>query len=275
MSPGPGRTGRLGVAAVAALAARAALSLLSAHPPGSAQAWTRVNHRGAPVSLLEGPAFTAGTVAGLSVATGLTGRERLAGLLTTLGAGGIGLYDDLAGSGQARGLRGHLRALGRGVVTSGAVKVVGIGATGLAAGALVRDPADSAFAVLESGACIALAANLVNLLDLRPGRALKVGLVCAPAALGPAGSLLLAPLAAAGALLPEDLAERAMLGDSGANALGALLGLGVVTSAGRATRRLSVAALLALTLVSEVVSFSDVIARTPALRALDELGRRP
>ena len=49
------------------------------------------------------------------------------------GAGAFGGYDDLAGSGGRRGFRGHLGALAHGEVTTGAVKLGGIGATGLAA----------------------------------------------------------------------------------------------------------------------------------------------
>lgn len=268
----PGRTDRLVVGAVAALTARSTLWLLRAHPPGSEQRWTRVNHRGRTPTLLEGPAFTVGAVAGLALAAQLPGRLRLAGMLSALGAGGVGLYDDLAGAGQARGLRGHLGALAHGELTSGVVKMAGIGATGLAAGALVSA---SPAAALETGVCIALAANMVNLLDLRPGRALKVALLHAPALLGPAGPLLAAPLAAAATLLAEDLGERTMLGDSGANALGALLGLALATAAGPRSRRVVLAGLAGLTLCSETVSFSEVIARTPALRVLDDLGRRP
>jgi hypothetical protein len=124
--------------------------------------------------------------------------------------------------------------------------------------------------VLLDGAVVAGAANLLNLFDLRPGRALKVGLLGAVAvgAPGPAG--------AAAALLPADLRERVMLGDAGANALGALLGLAAVHRWTSRTARLGVlAGLTAVTGASEVVSFTSVIERTPPLRALDALGRRP
>ena len=82
------------------------------------------------------------------------------------------------------------------------------------------------------------------------------------------------PLAAALGLLPEDLAERAMLGDCGANALGAMLG---AAAAGlpRPARIALLAGITGLTAASEKVSFTKVIERTPALRWLDALGRRP
>jgi UDP-N-acetylmuramyl pentapeptide phosphotransferase/UDP-N-acetylglucosamine-1-phosphate transferase len=84
-----------------------------------------------------------------------------------------------------------------------------------------------------------------------------------------------APAGAALGLLPADLGERAMLGDTGANALGALLGMATAATLPRPARLAALAAILALTAASEVVSFTRVIERTPALRWLDMLGRRP
>ena len=84
-----------------------------------------------------------------------------------------------------------------------------------------------------------------------------------------------APAGAAIALLPDDLAERAMLGDAGANALGALLGTAAAATLPRRARLAALAAVVGLTAASEVVSFTKVIERTPPLRWLDMLGRRP
>jgi hypothetical protein len=121
---------------------------------------------------------------------------------------------------------------------------------------------------------VAGGANLLNLFDLRPGRAIKVAV--ASGALIAAGVSLtpLPPLAAALTLLPEDLAERAMLGDCGANALGAMLGA-AATGLPRRARIALLAGITGLTAASEKVSFTKVIERTPALRWLDMLGRRP
>jgi UDP-N-acetylmuramyl pentapeptide phosphotransferase/UDP-N-acetylglucosamine-1-phosphate transferase len=234
--------------------------------PGGPQRWQRVNHRGRPVTLLAGPALTV-------AATATCELPPAAAVLAGLGSGVAGAYDDVAGArpaqARAKGVRGHLSALRRGQVTGGAVKVAGIGLAGLAAAATrpgARPPGD----VLLNGAVVAGAANLVNLLDLRPGRALKAGLLGAGALgqPGPAGAVL--------ALLPGDLAERAMLGDAGANALGALLGLALVERVGsRAGRAAALAVLAGLTAASEVVSFTAVINAVPPLRALDRLGRLP
>ena len=258
-----------------AVAARAAYSLLTRRPPRDEKIWLRTNHRGEPVTLLEGPAFVAGAVTAVAVAPGVPARMRVAAVFAGSAAGALGAYDDLAGSGDSRGFKGHLTALARGEVTTGAVKILGIGAAGLAAAALAGTKGRAtAFDVLVNGALVAGGANLLNLFDLRPGRAIKVGALAAlPGALS-GSAVAAAPFGAALALLPEDLGERAMLGDAGANALGALLGL----SAARLPRPVRLGLLTgvtALNAASEVVSFTKVIQATPALRWLDQLGRRP
>jgi hypothetical protein len=270
----PGPAAALATATAAACAARAAYAALSRRPPGGAGPWTRTNHRGEQLTLLEGPALTAASVAVSAIGPGLPPRARAALALAGTGAAAFGGYDDLAGSGSRRGFRGHLGALARGEVTTGAVKLGGIGATGLASAALLGGgPADVAI----NAGLVAGGANLLNLFDLRPGRALKVALAggtllaTRPAARCPVA----APLGAAAALLPEDLGERAMLGDAGANAIGALLGVAAAASLSRPARLALLAAITGLTAASEVVSFTAVIERTPALRWLDMLGRRP
>ncbi|HSK26600.1 MAG TPA: hypothetical protein VK894_06790 [Jiangellales bacterium] len=273
-APLRGAAGVLVAGAVAAVTARQARQTLERRAPGGRDRWTRVNHRGREVTLAAGPALAAGAAAGVALAPGLRPAHRAAGVLLAAAAGATGGYDDLAGAGTSKGFRGHLSALRRGEVTTGVVKIVGIGAAGLAAAALVSDdPVDA----VVGGAVVAGTANLLNLLDLRPGRAAKAGLLHLPlvAASAPAGPLAAAAVGAAAALLPDDLRERTMLGDAGANALGAVLGLAMVAGEGRAARVVHLALLVAVTAASERVSFTDVIARTPPLRRLDELGRLP
>jgi UDP-N-acetylmuramyl pentapeptide phosphotransferase/UDP-N-acetylglucosamine-1-phosphate transferase len=274
-------------ALIAAATARAAYAALTRYTPGGAGRWTRTNHRGEPVTLLEGPAAAVGGTVAALLAGGAPARSRAAMAVAATGAAVFGGYDDVAGSGDRRGFRGHLGALAQGQVTTGAVKMAGIGLTGIAAGALTGGPpADLAI----NSALVASTANLLNLFDLRPGRAIKVVLAAGlPLAAGKltirqaaprvrgghraAGAA--APLGAALALLPEDLGERAMLGDAGANALGAMLGAAAAGGLSRRSRVSILAAVTALTAASEVVSFTKVIERTPPLRWLDMLGRRP
>jgi UDP-GlcNAc:undecaprenyl-phosphate GlcNAc-1-phosphate transferase len=249
-----------------AAASRLAWAALTRRPPG-----------GEPLTLLEGPAFAAGACAAVGVAPGLAPRARAAGLVAVAGSAAFGVLDDLAERGSRKGLRGHMSALARGEVTTGGVKVAGLAATGAVAAALVLGPGARPRDLLPAAALVAGCANLANLLDLRPGRTLKVALLPAPAVLAaaPAGGLVAAVAGPAAALLPEDLGERAMLGDGGANAAGALLGLALVAGAGPRVRLAALAGVVGLTLASEKVSFTKVIEATPVLRELDLLGRRP
>jgi UDP-GlcNAc:undecaprenyl-phosphate/decaprenyl-phosphate GlcNAc-1-phosphate transferase len=269
----PAARAALIAAAVGAVVARVVYRRISANPPGDTRRWERINFRGHTVTLAAGPALTAGAALGAAAVPGVTPRVRLAGAALAATVGSVGLYDDLTGSGASKGLRGHLSALRRGEVTSGAVKFAVIGVAGLAsAGAVSDDRLDA----LIGGAAVAGHANLLNLLDLRPGRALKVALAHAPLVLtAPAGGVAAAGLGAGAALLADDLRERTMLGDAGANALGAMLGLAMVARAGRTARFVHLGLVTALTLASEKVSFTQVIGRTPVLRELDQLGRRP
>jgi UDP-N-acetylmuramyl pentapeptide phosphotransferase/UDP-N-acetylglucosamine-1-phosphate transferase len=221
------------------------------------------------VSLTAGPALVVGACLGALVGAP-TLRAGSAVVVAGVLAGAVGLYDDLSGDASTKGLRGHLRELVRGRPTSGALKVPVLGAAGLAAGLVVHGLSVRA---LLDGAFVAGAANLVNLLDLRPGRAAKVLLVSIAACLGVGATAAAAPAGATLALLPADLRERVMLGDAGANGAGAAVAATALAAIKLPTLLAGLAIVAALTLASEWVSFSRVIERVPALRWLDALGR--
>ncbi|MFI7387895.1 hypothetical protein [Streptomyces sp. NPDC049813] len=218
----------LRAAALAGGVTRAARTALRRTKPGGAAVWDRTNHAGRDVDLCAGPAVTLGVAAGALAADPGT---RGAALIATVAAGACGAYDDVAGAGDPRrGPRAHLGALREGELTSGAVKLFGISAAGLVAGALLKERwADRALA----GVVVAGTAHFLNLVDVRPGRAAQAALVLGSAGLV-RGSLAAAPMGAAVAVLPDDLAERGMLGDAGAHALGAALGVAIVAGNGRA-----------------------------------------
>ncbi|HVM40960.1 MAG TPA: hypothetical protein VM618_09320, partial [Acidimicrobiia bacterium] len=161
-------------------------------------------------------------------------------------------------------------------LTTGGLKLAG---GGLLALALAAPTADGDLRrLLVDGALIALAANLANLFDRAPGRVIKVGVLAwLPLAIGAGTGVVgvaLAPLmGAVVGLLPDDLGERLMLGDAGANAMGAALGVGAVLLLDPGGRDVTVAVLAVLNLAAEIVSFSRVIERVPPLRALDRMGR--
>ena len=288
-----------------------------------ASQWERTNFHGVTVSLRGGVAMAGASVASAAVASALSDQPRaaLGGVVASLGGGLAGYIDDVDqgahdGGKVAKGLKGHLGAIAHGQVTTGVIKIAGIGASALAASALVGSKATSVGGKVADLALntvlIAGTANLANLLDLRPGRALKATvLVAAPlsyfscaAAKTPASgaSVTSATPAAASAkpvspastsgasaqrllasglnaaaitALVEDLQETTMLGDTGANAAGALLGTSLAANDSWKLRLGTTLGVVGLILASEKVSFSKVIAANPALNWLDQLWRRP
>lgn len=243
----------------------------------------RTNWAGRPVPAVLGGLQAIGGLLGLAVvailaATGWTPADTdavgasvalVVSVMTIAGA-----WDDMKGDEAPRGFAAHLRAARGGRLTGGVVKLVAGGAVGVAAGLLLA----TGTAIAEVALLVALTANFVNLTDRAPGRAGKVALalgvpiaafgsgVWAVAAAGTFGALL--------ACLQFDLTERAMLGDAGANPLGAVVGLGLALSLERPGRLIAVVILLALNVASERVSFSAVIEKVAWLRVLDRLGRK-
>ncbi len=229
----------------------------------------RTNFRGDPIGTAGGllllPAAAVGLLGSLTAET--TFLLALAG-----GYGLLGFLDDARGTAEFRGFRGHLGALRQGRVTTGLVKAAGGLILGGAAAVLVPGERD----VL--GRCamalfLPLMANLLNLLDLRPLRALKCfWLGALPLALAGPGPLL-AVVGATVGYAPSEARRRLMLGDTGANLLGGLLGAAVAQALSTPVLVVGVALLLSLQLWAERNSISALIARTPLLRSLDDLGR--
>lgn len=254
--------------ALGALVARLVLTELLSRTRSSSR-WVRNNFRGQRVSLAAGPALVVGSCVGALAA--VSGRASIAVVGAGLIAGATGLLDDLSGDTATKGLRGHLGELARGNATSGALKIPLLLAAGLAAGLAVHGVSGRA---LLDAAFVAGAANLVNLLDLRPGRALKVLLVGCAACLAVGAAAAAAALGAVAVLLPEDLRERVMIGDAGANGAGAAVAATALAAIKMPTLLAGLAVVVALTVLSEWVSFSQVIERVRALRWLDQLGRQ-
>jgi UDP-GlcNAc:undecaprenyl-phosphate GlcNAc-1-phosphate transferase len=206
--------------------------------------------------------------------------------LYALGVLALGLVDDTLGEHRdaspqlakgrpVRGMRGHGAALLRGELSTGALKA--IGSLGLALLATSMLGLSNGRWLLATGVLV-LATNVFNLLDLRPGRALKafvllglgVGLGSGEARPLWAIGLFAAPALVAGVY---DVRERAMLGDTGSNLLGALAGLWLVLALSGSGQVIALALLAALTFYGELRSISDFVERTPGLRHLDSFGR--
>jgi UDP-GlcNAc:undecaprenyl-phosphate GlcNAc-1-phosphate transferase len=242
----------------------------------------RTNFRGRSVPTAAGVVVAVAVVvveaARVALGSDLTG-ARTGVLVLAAGLCLLGLVDDLAGGEEHRGFRGHVGALAGGHLTTGALKLVGGAAVALVAVAAVR-PGSGVLERLTDAALVGLAANLGNLFDLAPGRATKAGaLSFAALALATQldGSLVSVAVAVGAALglLVDDLRERLMLGDSGANVVGGAIGLGVVAACSPVARLAVLGVVLVLNGMSERVSFSRVIERVAPLRAFDRAGRRP
>jgi len=203
--------------------------------------------------------------------------ERSLVLFAVFAFGFLGFIDDVLASGEAKGFRGHLALAMHGRLSTGFVKLAG---GGMVAIVLVATPgfADGRRLVLDA-VLVALCANLANLFDRAPGRTIKVALVAYVPLAFALGSnfvgIAIAPvMGGALALAPFDLRERLMIGDTGANVFGAVLGLGVALGVDSTPARATVlGAVVLLNVVSELWSFSSVIDRVGVLRRLDRLGR--
>lgn len=200
--------------------------------------------------------------------------ETLTVAVYVLGVAFLGLVDDTLG-GEPRGWRGHGRAALHMQFSTGALKAAG--SLGLAL-YVMGDVGLSTGHWLLASAVLVLATNVFNLLDLRPGRATKVfvllaaGLTVGAASARPmwALGLFVGPALVAGAY---DLRERAMLGDTGANLLGALAGLWLVLTLSELGQAIAVIVLAVITVYGELRSISKLVERVPLLRELDSWGR--
>jgi len=196
----------------------------------------------------------------------------------------LGTIDDLLGTPviegglgrqDPRGVRGHARATISGGFSTGAVKAVGsLGLAAFAMGLIVPGDLEYLLAI----ALVVVTTNLFNLLDLRPGRALKVFFVVAVGLC--LGAWTLEPVWLTGVflgslpvLLYYDLGENGMLGDTGSNAIGAIAGVWMVLTLSTTAQLIALAVVVLITLYGEFRSISQLIDRTPVLRFLDHLGR--
>jgi UDP-GlcNAc:undecaprenyl-phosphate GlcNAc-1-phosphate transferase len=202
--------------------------------------------------------------------------------LYALGVIVLGLIDDTLGSereapgaARKRGWRGHGAAVMRGELSTGALKAAG--SLGLALLSMSLLGLSNGRWLLAAGVLV-LATNAFNLLDLRPGRSGKAFVLLGAGLTIGAGelrTLWTLGLFAGPALIAGyyDLRERGMLGDTGANLIGALAGLWLVLSLSGTGQLIALILLAAITLYGEVRSISELVERTPGLRALDSWGR--
>jgi hypothetical protein len=201
-----------------------------------------------------------------------------------VGVGALGLADDTLGRsgepGSPRGWRGHLRALADGNLSTGMLKAAGsLGLAALILSHPALGPAGSGGRYAVAVLLLVLATNFFNLLDLRPGRAEKAlvllgaGLCVGAATLEPGRllGLFVGPVLVAGVY---NLRERAMLGDTGSNVVGAIAGIWLVTTLSIGGQAIAAGVIAALSAYGEFRSLGAIVERVPLLKHLDSIGRR-
>ncbi len=215
----------------------------------------------------------------------LSGPGMAGAMIYIIGVCLLGTIDDLLGTPviegglgrkDPRGVRGHAKATFSGGFSTGAVKAIGsLGLAAFAVGLIVPGTWEYLLAI----ALVVVTTNLFNLLDLRPGRALKVFFVLAVGLC--VGAWTLDPLwltavfvGSLPVLLYYDLGELGMLGDAGSNVIGAIAGVWLIVTLDTTGQAIALAVVALITLYGEFRSISQLIDRTPVLRFLDQLGRR-
>lgn len=190
-------------------------------------------------------------------------------------AGVVGFVDDVWGGVDDKGFAGHFGALARGRLTTGLVKVLVLGVGALVVGVCEFGVG---WEVIFGGIILAGSANLANLLDLRPGRALKFGGIPVVGLMVlSAGGGVFVVAGIVGGLIGVfyfDLRGRIMLGDAGAAILGSVMGYLVLLNGPGIFWWFSLVAIVGLTLVAEFFSFSRIIEEVAFLRRFDAWGRR-
>jgi UDP-GlcNAc:undecaprenyl-phosphate GlcNAc-1-phosphate transferase len=248
---------------------------------------TRENYRGRRVAFPAGAVLVACSLIALAPLAILDDRANLDLLdpdlrrwaVYVLGVALLGLMDDALGRGTdattPRGWRGHFRALASGRFSTGAIKA--IGALALAAYA-TSGLGNRDFAYVADLALLLLTTNLFNLLDLRPGRVEKVFVALLAAVC--IGAWTAAPIELLGIFIGPvlvgaayTLRERAMLGDTGSNLVGALAGVSLLVTLGETGRYVALGVVVVLTIYGEFRSISKTIDGVPLLRSLDSIGR--
>ena len=185
-----------------------------------------------------------------------------------------GALDDLIGNRNVSGLKGHFKSLLKGELTTGGFKALFGGFVGLVVSVCIsRNIVD----IIVNTLVIALSTNLMNLFDLRPGRAIKAYLVIMiPIYITLTGYIKVLPLL----ILPNvlayfntDLKARGMMGDTGSNVLGISIGVLMAFGYDIKVRLAWLVFLILMHLITEKFSLTKIIEKNRVLKFIDNLGR--
>lgn len=189
--------------------------------------------------------------------------------------GVLGLLDDLIGDSRTKGLKGHLMAVYKGTLTTGALKAfLGFFISLMVSIYLSNSIVD----IIINSLIVGLFTNFINIFDLRPGRSTKVFMVISiifiMTGVYRENNYIL--LSFFGILIPYitlDFKAKAMMGDTGSNILGFTLGIYATVSFDLHFRYIVLNLLILIHVLAEKVSFSKIIENNRVLRYLDSLGR--
>ena len=185
-----------------------------------------------------------------------------------------GALDDLIGNRNVSGLKGHFKSLFKGELTTGGFKALFGGFVGLVVSVCISS---SIVDIIVNTLIIALSTNLMNLFDLRPGRAIKAYLVIMiPIYITLTGYTKVFPLL----ILPNvlayfntDLKARGMMGDTGSNVLGISIGVLMALGYGIKVRVAWLVFLILMHLITDKFSLTKIIEKNRVLKFIDNLGR--
>lgn len=185
-----------------------------------------------------------------------------------------GIMDDAIGNRDVTGLKGHFLSMFKGRLTTGGFKAVLGGFIGIVVSAAV---ADNILGVVVGTLVVALATNFMNLLDLRPGRAIKVYLIISILVLIFAGDfnrqLYMLLLPGVVSYFIFDLKALSMMGDAGSNVLGVFIGVMIVISFSIQVQLVCLVGLIAIHVLTEKYSLTKLIEQNSVLNFVDKLGR--
>ncbi|MDK2563183.1 glycosyl transferase [Romboutsia sedimentorum] len=185
-----------------------------------------------------------------------------------------GVLDDIIGNRDVSGLKGHFKSLLKGSLTTGGFKALFGGFVGVIISvAISKNLGD----IIVNTLIIALSTNLMNLLDLRPGRAIKVYISISTVLFltltGYVKSLILLIVPNVLAYFNYDLKARAMMGDTGSNVLGISVGMLIVMGCSIKIRIGWLVFLVLIHILTEKYSLTQIIEKNKFLNFIDKLGR--
>lgn len=186
----------------------------------------------------------------------------------------VGIIDDSLGNRGVTGLIGHFKALFKGSLTTGAFKALLGGFVGLTLAVTLSKSIPN---IIVATLVVALSTNMMNLFDLRPGRAIKAYVILAiiiflaSAKFNREVMMLIVP--AVLAYFYFDLRALTMMGDAGSNVLGVSIGVFIVSSFDLPVQLVSLVLLVAIHVLTEKFSLTKIIENNKFLDYVDKLGR--